>query len=467
MEFPEQVDTDSSEAAVRAAIGQMDRLDDTLRAVITRLDEDALERARRCDEARARGESFGPLHGWTLALKDNIDTAGVRTTSGSRFFEDRVPDADAFVADRLRHAGAVLVSKVNLAEFALGATTHNDRWGTCRNAWDPERIPGGSSGGSAVAVAAGMARVSLGTDTGGSVRLPAAVNGLVGIRPTLGRISNGGVTPISAAFDTVGPLARTAEDVARVFAVIDGYDAADPTSVAHERLSVQDELDRPLAGLRVGIPSRFFFEELEPAVEKLVREFVRVLETLGCRLVDVDLRDADEAQRHMFSILYPDAAAFHADRIEANPGLFGPEVLDRLRLGEGVDARTMSASLSWRRLWQRRVEQVFDDVDVIVTPAMPGDVPQVQSGGMIATTHNITRFTYPWAMFTGPSLAVPCGFHEESGLPVGAHLTGRPWHDHTILRTAHQYQQVTAFHRGVSPLVTPGDFLGRNAGKVG
>ena len=467
MDIEEQVDTDSSREAVRRAIAQMDELDDTLRAVITRLDDEALEQARRCDEARARDESLGPLHGWTLALKDNIATAGVLTTSGSRFFQDHVPDADAFVTERLKRAGAILTAKVNLAEFALGATTHNDHWGTCRNAWDPERIPGGSSGGSAVAVAADMARTSLGTDTGGSVRIPAAVNGLVGIRPTLGRISNRGVTPISAAFDTVGPLARTAEEVAQVFAVIDVYDPEDPTCLDHERSSVLAELATPLDGLRVGVPRRFFFDDLDPGVEKLLREFIGVLERLGCQVTDVDLRQADQAQRHMFNILYPDAAAFHAERVVENPELFGPEVLDRLRLGEGVDAKDMSASLTWRRGWQRRVERIFEQVDVIVTPTLPGDVPLVQHGGMIATTHTITRFTYPWAMFGGPSLAVPCGFHEKSGLPVGAHLTSAPWHDHTVLRTAHQYQQVTDFHRSVTPLVRRGGFLGPDDKKVG
>lgn len=443
----------SAATAVERAIVQMDRWDDTLRAVITRLDDDAREQARRSDEAMERGEWFGSLHGWTVALKDNIATAGVRTTSGSRFFEHHVPDVDAFVADRLRRAGVIVTSKVNLAEFALGATTHNDRWGTCRNAWNPRHIPGGSSGGSAVAVAAGMARASLGTDTGGSVRLPAAMNGLVGVRPTLGRISNRGVTPISAAFDTVGPIARTAQDAAQIYTVIDGYDPLDPTCLDHERVSVLSELSKPVDGLRVGVPRRFFFDGLDPAVEHHVREFVQVLERLGCLVKEVDMPGADQAQDHMFRILYPDAAAFHRKRMEQEPQMFGPEVLDRLRLGEGVDARDMSDSLSWRRSWQRLVGRVLDDVDVVVTPAMPEDVPLVQQGQMIVTTHSITRFTYPWAMFHGPSLSVPCGLHEESGLPVGAHLTGRPWSDHVVLRVAHAFQQVTGFHRRVSPLV--------------
>lgn len=439
--------------SVRDAMAQMDRLDGQLRAVITRLDEEAMEQARRCDVARVRGKSLGPLHGWTVALKDNIATAGVRTTSGSRFFQDFVPVADAFVVERLRRAGAIFTAKVNLAEFALGATTDNDHWGTCRNAWDPERIPGGSSGGSAVAVAAGMAKVSLGTDTGGSVRIPAAVNGLVGMRPTLGRISNGGVTPVSGSFDTVGPLAHTAEEAARVFEVIDGYDPTDPTCLDRERVSVLDGLDDPVHGLRVGVPRRFFYEDLDPSVDRRLGEFLGALEGLGGTLVDVELPDAEQAQAHMFNILYPDAAAAHAERMACQPELFGPQVLERLRLGEGVDARAMATAISWRRSWQRAVERVFDAVDLIVTPALPGDVPKVQAGGMISTTHNITRFTYPWAMFSGPSLSVPCGFHDVSGLPIGAHLTAPAWHDHVVLRAAFAYQQVTQFHRATPPLL--------------
>ncbi|MCD9155068.1 amidase [Aeromicrobium duanguangcaii] len=436
----------TSVEAVRRAIEATERHDPTLCAVITRLDDEALAQAARCDEAAGRGESLGALHGWTVAIKDNIDTAGIRTTSGSRFFADHVPTADAFVVERLKEAGAVMTSKVNLAEFALGATTDNDHYGTCRNAWDPARIPGGSSGGSAVAVAAGMARVSLGTDTGGSVRLPAAVNGLVGMRPTLGRISNRGVTPVSGVFDTVGPVARTAAEVAAVMEAIDGYDRHDPTSVERERRSMIADLNLPLEGLRVGVAGGFFREDVDPDVDRALEEFVRVLTDLGATAMTVDLPGAEEAQRRMFDILYPDAAAFHAERMRTQPELYGSQVLDRLRLGEGVDARTMSAAQTWRRAWQRRVENVLDGVDVIVTPAMPTDVPRIGVRGMIATTHDITRFTYPWAMFSGPSLAVPCGFDEVSGMPIAAHLTARPWHDHTVLRVAHQYQQVTSVH---------------------
>ena len=437
---------------VEDGIASMDRLDASLHAVITRMDDEARARADECDALAARGESAGMLHGTTVALKDNMDTAGVRTTAGSLFFRDHVPTRDAFVVAALKRHGAILTAKVNLAEFALGATTQNAHWGSCRNAWDITRIPGGSSGGSAVAVAAGMAVASLGTDTGGSVRIPAAVNGLVGLRPTLGRISNSGVTPISAAFDTVGPIARDAVTVARVFQAIDAYDPTDPSCVAGKRQPVLAELDHDVADLVVGVPRGFFFEGLAPEVGASLREFESSLVTLGCTLVDVDIVDADLAQQNMFKILYPDAAAFHADRMQHEPELFGEEVLDRLRLGLSVDATEMSLALTWRRRWQRQIELLFDRVDVILSPTLAADVPLVAAGDMITTTHDITRFTYPWAMFSGPSISVPCGFHSGSGMPIGAHLTARPWNDGLLLRVAHAFQRTTDFHRAVSPL---------------
>jgi aspartyl-tRNA(Asn)/glutamyl-tRNA(Gln) amidotransferase subunit A len=443
----------SSRQSVEDGIASMDRLDSLLHVVITRMDDAARERADECDALAARDASAGPLHGITVALKDNIDTAGVRTTAGSLFFRDHVPEQDAFVVAALKRQGAILTAKVNLAEFALGATTQNAHWGSCRNAWDSTRIPGGSSGGSAVAVAAGMAVASLGTDTGGSVRIPAAVNGLVGLRPTLGRISNSGVTPISAAFDTVGPIARDAETVARVFQAIDAYDPTDPSCVDGPRQPVMAELEQETSGLVVGIPRGFFFEGLAPEVDGALRQFQESLVDLGCKLVEVDIVDAELAQQNMFKILYPDAAAFHADRMAHAPELFGAEVLDRLRLGMDVNAQEMSAALTWRRHWQRQIELLFDEVDVILSPTLAADVPLVASGAMIETTHRITRFTYPWAMFTGPSLSVPCGFHSGSGMPIGAHLTARPWNDGVLLRVAHAFQMRTDFHRAVSPLL--------------
>lgn len=432
--------------AVEDAIRQMDRWDPSLRAVITRMDEDARKAAGEQDEGAASEASVSLLHGVTVALKDNIDTAGVRTTAGSDFFRDRLPDTDAFAVSKLRDAGAILISKVNLAEFALGGTTQNAHWGSCRNAWDPTRIPGGSSGGSAVAVAAGMADASLGTDTGGSVRIPASMNGLVGLRPTLGRISNRGVTPLSQAFDTVGPIAHTVTTLASLFAAIDYFDFDDPTSQDGPRRAVLPALHHGAHGLRVGVPEGFFFDEVDPAIAQAVHEVADTLGRLGSELVSVSLEGAQEAQQHMFRIVYPEAAAFHAARLETAPERFGEDVRRRLQLGVGVDARAMAEAIAWRRNWQRQLERVFTEVDIILTPTVPVDVPLIEGAEMIRTTHEITRFTYAFSMFSGPSVSVPCGQHSTSGMPIGAHLTAAPWREDLLLRAAAAYQVCTEWH---------------------
>ncbi|MFE9693821.1 amidase [Micromonospora sp. NPDC005806] len=438
------------------AIRQMERWDPLLRAVITRMDDEVRAEVARQAAQGGSGESAGPLHGMLVAVKDNIDTAGTRTTAGSDFFRDRVPAADAFVVERLRQAGAILSAKVNLAEFALGATTQNAHWGSCRNAWDQTRIPGGSSGGSAVAVAAGMADASLGTDTGGSIRIPASVNGLVGLRPTLGRISNRGVTPLSHAFDTVGPLARTAAEAAAVFSAIDVFDFDDPTSQDGPRQDVLTTLDAGVGRLRVGIPETYFFDDVDPPVAAAVRALGETLATQGSELVAVSLDGAVEAQQHMFRILYPEVAAFHADRLADAPGRFGEDVHRRLQLGVGVDAQKMAESMAWRRNWQRTVERVLLDVDLILTPTVPADVPCVEGAEMIRTTHEITRFTYGFSMFHGPSISVPCGLHPESGMPIGAHLTAAPWREDLLFRAAAAYQAVTDWHERRPPALRAG-----------
>ncbi|WP_162252814.1 amidase [Knoellia sp. Soil729] len=427
-------------------LSRVDAWDSVLRAVITRMDDEVRAEVASQMAASAAGAPRSPLAGMLVAVKDNIDTRGTRTTAGSDFFRERVPEEDAFVIARLREAGAIPSAKVNLAEFALGATTQNAHWGSCRNAWDQTRIPGGSSGGSAVAVAAGMADASLGTDTGGSVRIPASVNGLVGLRPTLGRISNRGVTPLSLAFDTVGPMAHTARLAASVFSEIDAFDFDDPSSQDGPRRDVLVSLDDGVDGLRIGVPREFFFDDVDPAIAAAVRDVGEMLAKQGGETVPVRLDGAEEAQGHMFRILYPEVASFHAQRLAEAPQLFGEDVHRRLQLGVGVDARDMAVSVAWRRRWQRAVERVLLDVDVILTPTVPVDVPHVEGAEMIRTTHEITRFTYGFSMYHGPSISIPCGFHPESGMPIGAHLTAAPWREDVLFRAAAAFQSVTDWH---------------------
>lgn len=433
----------SATARVEACVRAIKKYDDRLGATITVMADEARTAAAHCDEAAAEGRWLGILHGMPIALKDNVSTEGVRTTSGSTFFADHVPTADAFVVRRLKEAGAIPISKTNLAEFAFGATTQNAHYGSCRNPWDVDRIPGGSSGGSGAAVASGMAVGALGTDTGGSVRIPASVNGIVGLRPTLGRVSNGGVTPVSEAFDTVGPLAHRVVDVARILAAIEGYDENDVTSVDGPKDEVLRTLGRGIEGLRVGIPIAYI-DQVDPEIDATVRKAIEELERLGAHVQEIEVRGAKEAQQYMMQMLYPDAAAFHQDRVAEAPEAFGSEVLDRLKIGLQTSSLEYSNAVSWARSWRRELRRCFTDVDLIATPTAPVAPPLIDGAGMIATTHAITTLTYGWALGGLPAVSVPCGFVD--GLPVGLQLAGRPWEDGLVLRAAAAYQDVTEWH---------------------
>jgi aspartyl-tRNA(Asn)/glutamyl-tRNA(Gln) amidotransferase subunit A len=418
--------------------------DEAVNAFITVMADEARADAARLDKAAEQGQWRGVLHGMTIGVKDNIDTAGVRTTSGSSFFKDHVPSADATVIKKLKAAGAIIIGKLNMHEFAFGGTTQNVHYGSCHNPWNTDHIPGGSSGGSGAAVAAQMCDGSLGTDTGGSIRLPGAINGVVGLRPTLGRVSNGGSVRVSLSFDTIGPLAYRAEDVARILAAIEGYDANDSSS----RRGPGDELLRGLhtgvAGVRIGIPTNFFFDNVDPEITTRVHAALETLESLGAILKEVTIPGAEDAQEQMKALLYADAAAFHAERLATNPNGFGKPEFDRLQFGVNTTGMQYAAAFDWRNSWIRQLESTFADVDIVASPATPVLTPPIEGADMIKTTHRLTEKTFAWSMGGNPALSVPVGFVD--GLPVGMQLAGAPWRDGLLLRAAVAYQGVTDWH---------------------
>ena len=429
---------------VAAQLATIETDDPSVNAFITVMGEAARKDAARLDEAAEKGQWLGVLHGMTIAVKDNIDTAGVRTTSGSSFFKDHVPQADATVITKLRAAGAIIIGKVNLHEFAFGGTTQNAHFGPCRNPWNTDHIPGGSSGGSGAAVAAQMCDGALGTDTGGSVRLPAAINGVVGIRPTHGRVSNGGSVRVSLSFDTIGPMAYRAEDVARMLAAIEGYDPDDTSS----RNGPGDELLRGLHqgidGVRIGIPTNFFFDDVDAAIATRVHKALETLESLGAVLVEMTIPGADQAQDQMKSLLYSDAAAFHKERLDTNPDGFGKPEFDRLQFGVNTTGMQYAAALDWRNSWIRQMDTVFANVDIVASPSTPVLTPPIVGADMIKTTHRLTEKTFVWSMAGTPAVSVPVGFVD--GLPVGMQLAANRWRDGLLLRTAVAYQGVTDWH---------------------
>jgi len=431
--------------ATDAFLERIDRIDSRVRSYITVAAERAREQAREADEELAHGRSLGPLHGLPIALKDNIDTAGMRTTVGSAFFAQNVPDRDAGIARRLREAGAVLLGKVTMHEFAYGATNQNPHHGECRNPWDLDRIPGGSSGGSGAAVGAGLCAAAIGTDTGGSVRIPAALNGVTGLRPTTGRVSTRGVFPITWTFDAPGPLARSVEDAALVLSVIAGHDPEDPVSVDRPVDDVMAGIDTGLDGLRIGVPRNFFFDGVDADVAGRVRDAAKVLARSGAAVEEIELPGAEQADETTIPMIWAEAYAIHRRRIEEQPEIFGEDVLRRLLLGRDVAGSHYAACRQWSRQWLRSVELAFRDIDLILTPVTETTAPRAEDAEMIATTRRLTRLTYAWSLAGLPSASLPCGF-DASGLPIGVQLAAAPFEEATVVRAGAAYQRETDWH---------------------
>jgi aspartyl-tRNA(Asn)/glutamyl-tRNA(Gln) amidotransferase subunit A len=374
----------------------------------------------------------GPLAGVRVGVKDNIDTAGVRTTCGSAFFTERVPDADAVAVTRLTGAGAVVVAKLNLSEFAVGMTSQNSAAGPCRNPWDLGCIPGGSSGGAGAAVAAGLVDLALGTDTGGSVRLPAAACGVTGLRPGLGTVPDAGAFPICELVDTVGPLARTVELVARAFAVLAGRPVREPA---------------PAPPRRIGLPVTPV-GDVDEGVASAVEAAGRVFAEAGSELVPVEVPGLGAAQHVLYTLIYSGLPDVHRERLQ-HPELFHPDTLTRVLLGSGLTDGHRDEALAARADFQQALDEVFDDVDVLLTPTLAVDVPRIDdSADAVATTRLLARFTSPWSLHAGPTLALPVGRHPVSGMPVGAQLTAAVGGEDLLLDAGAWFQARTCWHQG-------------------
>ena len=416
--------------------------------------ESALSEAEAIDRARGQGAVGGLLAGVPISVKDCIDVAGTPCTNGSTFFADYVPENDALIVQRLREAGAVILGKTNLHEFAYGSTTQNPHYGSTRNPWDLDRIPSGSSGGAGASVAAQMCVGAVGSDTGGSVRTPAAINGVTGLRPSMGSIPmTGSFTRICPAIDTVGPLGESVEIVARMFAVMAGYDDHDLYSVRREQPDFLGRLDNSIKGTRIGLPRKFFLENLEEGVGSAVEAAAQQLAALGADIVDVELEGAESAQQSVMPMVWADAYQYHRERAETSPAQFGQDVLDRILLGQDITGYEYAAALRAREGWNRIVDRALEQVDVILTPTTPITAPLVEeSSDMLSITHHLTRFTYLFSWAGLPGLSVPCGF-TSAGMPIGMLLNGRPWEEALLFQIGHSYQNDTDWHNRRPPLL--------------
>ena len=441
----------SSVELTRTYLERIQRFDSSLRAYIT-VDEDrALSHARHADEALSRGDVLGPLHGLPLALKDNIATRGLRTTAGSKVLRDWVPGDDAPVVQRLRAAGAIVLGKTNMHEFAYGGTCTNVHHGAVRNPWNQERVPGGSSGGSGVAVAAGLCAAALGTDTAGSVRLPACQCGVVGLKPTYGRVSIEGVIPLAWSLDHVGPITATVEDAALLLNVMSGPVATDPTTSRAARPDFLEGLDQGIRGLRVGVPRGYFFEGLQPDVETAIKEALQVLQGLGASLHDLDWPTARYSNSATWTIILAEASAYHRRWIRRQPEDYGPDIRTNLEQGEFVPATDYVQAQRARSVMRREVDTLLEGVDALVTPTLAITPPRsgettVEVGGKIKEINPVfIRLTDPLNLTGSPAISVPCGFGRD-GLPIGLQVVGRAFEEQLVLRIARAYEARTDWH---------------------
>jgi aspartyl-tRNA(Asn)/glutamyl-tRNA(Gln) amidotransferase subunit A len=428
------------------ALARIEKLNPRLNAFITVTADSALEDARRAEAEIRHGDWRGPLHGVPLSLKDLIDTAGVRTTAASLLFKDRIPHEDAEVVRRLKAAGAVLLGKQNLHEFAYGGSSMISAFGEVRNAWNPAHIAGGSSGGSATAVAAGLGFGAIGTDTAGSIREPAALCGIVGLKPTYGRVSVRGVIPLSSSLDHVGPLARNVADVAAIFTAISGYDAADNNGVDAPVEDYLSGLGQQLRMLRVGIPRKFFFDDLETEVAAAIEQAISTLAAMGAEIRDIELSVPTDR-----TLQSAESYAFHAEFIARRPELYQPETLRRIRSGENISQETVLERRQEQGQLRRSTETIFTDLDLLLTPTTPIVAPTIADlkenpDQLRPREIMLLRNTRPINVWGLPAISLPCGF-TDAGLPIGLQIVGRHWDEATVLAAAYAYEQATAWHK--------------------
>lgn len=433
-----------------AYLRRIEQHNPVVNAYITVTAERARDDAHRATGEFAAGKVRGPLHGIPIAHKDLYETAGIRTTGGSKIHANHVPEADCTVARKLREAGTILLGKLNTHEYAYGVTTNNPHYGATRNPWDLERSPSGSSGGSGAAIAAGLAAATTGSDTGGSIRMPASVCGVVGLKPTYGRVSKAGVLPLSYRYDHTGPLTRTVEDSALMLNVIAGYDPSDPASA---RMPVEDfsaALGKGVRGLRIGVPRGYFFDYLEDDIASAIQFAIDVLVQMGAQVRDVELPGVAEGLGGTFGYVLAEAQDIHAASLRQRPEDFGLDVREMLTSYLPGTAELIAGQRAVGALTAAMCN-MLETVDVLLTPTTPitavrigqesvayGGVEESVLGAMI-------RCTAPFNATHLPALSLPCGFNRD-GLPIGLQIAGRPFDEGTVLRVGHTYEQATDWH---------------------
>ena len=445
----------TSEELVSACLRRIAATEPALHACVTVMGDTALAQARVADSATHAKAHTGPLHGLPIALKDLIATRGVLTTAGSRVLDDWIPDEDAAVVTRLIEAGAIALCKTNTHEFAFGTYTP-----PTRNPWNTERIPGGSSGGSAAALAADDCPGALGTDTGGSIRIPSACCGVTGLKPTYGLVSRTGITPLSWSLDVAGPMARTVADCALLLDTLAGYDPTDPDSMDVPLLNYTAALsaarspEEAVRGTRISVPTNYFFHPIDPEVEAAVRAAIATCAEMGATVVELAMPAAlDDFFGVYRGVQRPEAYTYHSDMgwLTTRADRYSPTVRANIEAGADISARDYIRAQQARRAFTREMLALMAQVDVLLTPTMALPAPRadesdtpLRAGGEIVPDGTL-RCTFPFNMTGQPALSLPCGFTSD-GMPIGLQIVGARFGEATILRLGHAYQRVTTWH---------------------
>lgn len=425
---------------VKAYINRIEMFEPKINAFITKTFDMALAQAKKSEQRLIEGESRGRLEGIPIALKDIYEMEGIGMTAGSSFLKEYVSTEDAYVVAKLRDAGAVFLGKLNMHEIALGTTNENPHYGDCHNPWAITRMTGGSSGGSGAAVAARMCLGSLGTDTGGSIRIPASLCGIVGFKPTYGRVSKRGVMALSWNLDHVGPMARTVLDAAVLYDAIAGFDSYDPYSKVQEFTPVSKNLEIDVRGLRIALGAGSFFVSANPIVQQAVTRAAHQFEQLGAIVEEVELPWIPGAARANSVMTVSDAVAFHYERLSNAPELFGEDILRRLQAGGKYTSTAYIQSRRVQTLAKHQAAGFFETYDLLLTPTTPIPAPRLQEQDAVEQAARFTKFTSPFNLTGLPALSVPCGLTVNQ-LPIGLQIVGPWWREDLVLAAGYVYEK--------------------------
>lgn len=429
----------------RSVLGQIEKLEPSLTAYITLDSEGALKAAKAAERQIARGKYLGPLHGIPISLKDLYQTKGLRTTGGSKILKDWIPDVDATSVAKLRAAGAVIVGKANMHEFAFGGTTQNPHFGGAHNPYNTDHIPGGSSGGSAVAVAADMCIASTGSDTGGSIRTPSALCGIVGLKPTYGRVSIHGIIPLAWSLDHAGPMTKCVRDAALMLNAMAGHDPNDPTSVREKVPNFARFLENNVKKLKIGVEPSFCYSGVDEEVEDALKNALKLFEKLGARIVEVNLPSIELTSVVESVIITCEAASYHEENLRNRAGDYGEDVRPLLEAGAGFSAMHYLKAQRLRSIIQKEFAEAFKKIDVFALPSCAVPAPRIGArtvsikGMETDTQMALLRFTCPSNLTGLPAISIPCGL-SKGGLPIGLQLVGKAFDEATVLRAAFTFE---------------------------